>query len=420
MTDIARLRALLAGPDTSWLVDRLRQRIEAGRRVDGTLLLRNPTDAQREAVGRLFGRVVTGSLVTVKLSELDDLLRRAEICDGIVDAVTRLCGPITNQRERRRDIEEQWSEVFEDVSRRIGHRPALREWLDDLRATGLLRLLSRGEAQVGRSLLEQALAVADRIPAQGIPLAELAASVTGDSHALDLGQPVGTLVMRLARVLGRNESDEQSLDRRDVWANVGVLCDELSAPVLVLNLRGSEATATDRALATHADVGEPYRLSTRQLLRQPPDFAAALAGRTVFVCENPSVVGAAANQLGVQSAPLVCVDGQVKTAARLVMQQLTSAGARLVYHGDFDWGGIRIANVVIARCGARPWRFSAEDYRAAPAGAALKGPSASACWDAELEAAMVSSGRAVFEEQVLGELLADLGQNSLSSTQQNS
>ena len=412
MTDIARLRTLLGGPETSWLIDRLRQRLEAGQGIDGTVTLRNASDAQREAVGRIFGRVATGSVVAVRLPDLDALLRRAELCNGIVDAVTSLSGPLSNQRERRREIEEQWREVFDDGTRRIGDRAALRDWLDDIGSSGLLRRLSRGEPQVGRSLLEQALAVGDRIPASGIPLAELAASATGDSHALDLGQPVGTLVMRLARALCRNESDEQLPDRRDIWANVGVLCDELSAPVLVLNLRGSEAMAAGQALATHANVGEPYRLSTRQLLRQPPDFAAAVSGRIVFVCENPSVVAAAANQLGARSAPLVCVEGQVRTAPRLLLQQLAAAGARLMYHGDFDWGGIRIANVVITRYGAVPWRFSAEDYRTAPSGAALKGPSVSACWDAELEAAMVSSGRAVYEEQVLAELLADLAQDS--------
>ena len=411
MTDTTPLRALLGGPDTSWLIHRLRQRLEAGRGIDGTLTLQNPTDAQREAVGRLFGRIATGAAITVRLSELDAMLRRAELSDGIVDAVIRLSGPVIDQRGRRDDVDRQWGDVFDDGGRRIGNHPPFREWLDDVRATGLLRRLSCGDAKIGRSLLERALAVGVRLPAPGIPLAELAASATGDSHALDQGQPVGTLVMRLARVLGRNGSAEQSPDRRDVWANVGVLCDELSAPVLALNLRAGNATSIGDALAMHADFGEPYRLSTRQLLRQPPDFAPVASGRTVFVCENPSVVAAAANQLGARSAPLVCVEGQVKTAGHLLLHRLGAAGARLMYHGDFDWGGVRIANVVITRYGALPWRYSTADYRVAPVGAPLRGSSTSACWDPELEAAMLASGRAVYEEQVLAELLADLAQD---------
>ena len=37
----------------------------------------------------------------------------------------------------------------------------------------------------------------------------------------------------------------------------------------------------------------------------------------------------------------------------------------LRYHGDFDWPGIAIANSVIRRHDATPWRLSAADYQAA-------------------------------------------------------
>ncbi len=50
----------------------------------------------------------------------------------------------------------------------------------------------------GRNLLEHALAVIRELPVAGIPLAEVAASITGDSHALDLGQRLGTLVISYA------------------------------------------------------------------------------------------------------------------------------------------------------------------------------------------------------------------------------
>jgi uncharacterized protein (TIGR02679 family) len=411
MNDASRLRALLGGSDTAWLITRLRSNLEAGRRVDGTLALQQPTDAQREAVARLFGRQTsTGSTLTVRLPELDTLLRRAGLSEGIADAVTLLCGPIVDVRGNRDEAERQWDEVFLDAVQRAGARVPIRRWLDDLRTTGLLRRLARRDAQVGRALIAHALDVADRLPGSGIPLAELASAATGDSHALDLGQPVGTLVLRLAALLG--VPAQNALSRRDIWTNVGVLCDELSAPVLTLNLHADESTPIGRVLSIHAELGEPYRLSTRQLVRLAPCFAPAMSGRTVYVCENPTVVASAANQLGASSAPLVCIEGQIKTAARLLLTQLVASGAHLKYHGDFDWGGIRIANVVMSECGASEWRFSAGDYRVAPPGTQLRGRSVSACWDADLAALMSSSGRAVYEEQVLPTLLDDLASAS--------
>ncbi len=69
-------------------------------------------------------------------------------------------------------------------------------------------------------------------------------------------------------------------------------------------------------------------------------------------------------------------------------------------------------NDLHARLGAAPWRFGVADYRAALArglGASKLGPrSAKALWDEALEPAMRTAGRAVFEEQLVEELVSDL------------
>ena len=257
----------------------------------------------------------------------------------------------------------------------------------------------------GRALLEQALGVIRRLPVRGLPLAELAATLTGDSHALDSGQPLGTLVIAAAAKLGRVDDWHGADARRDVWASVGVLVDELSAPVLTLNLKGDAQFLTGRLLRLHAASGEPCRLSTRQLLRHPVTFGLM---PTVYVCENPTVVAAAANRLGTRCAPLICTEGQPKTALRILLNQIADSGTRIAYHGDFDWGGIRIANLVMERHGAVPWRFTTADYRRAAGGKELTGQPVAATWDVGLETAMSEARRAVHEEQVLDELLADL------------
>jgi uncharacterized protein (TIGR02679 family) len=143
----------------------------------------------------------------------------------------------------------------------------------------------------------------------------------------------------------------------------------------------------------------------RELVRHPPGFA---GDGTVFVCENPTVLAAAADRLGTSSAPLVCLEGQRKTAARVLLGLLAEAGTDLAYHGDFDWGGLRIGNVVVRDHAARAWRYTAADYAAAPAGRPLSGVPLAADWDPELAPAMRARDAAVHEEAVLDDLLADL------------
>ncbi len=418
MVDVARLRSLLDTPDTAWIVERIRARIERGEGLLGAVTLRAPTDAHRAAVARMFGRATsTGQTLAVDLGELDALLCHAAICNGIAEAVPILVGVVVNRRDARDSIEARWVRVFDGAGRIVVGRPAFEHWLAELRATGILRRIANGDPSRAWTLVEQAIMLAERLPANGVSLAELAAAVTGDSHALDAGAPLGTIAIRLAWTIaqmggargigagGGGSRDEVAA--RDVWATVGVLCDELSAPVLMLNLAASLSTHSGRAMSVHAEAGEPYRLSVRQLLRDPPDFR-ALDGASIYVCENPSVVSAAANRLGVESAPLVCVEGQPRTAAKLLVSRLATVGARLMYHGDFDWGGVRIGNVVIGEFGARPWRFSAVDYELTSGGRKLKGQPVEARWDCSLSSVMAAAGRAVHEEQLMDDLLSDL------------
>lgn len=407
--DLARLRATLDTAELSWLISRLRQRLERGEGLEGVVTLRDPTPGQRAAVDRLLGRRPSGgATLTLDLMDLDRQLRHAELCDGLPAAIEALCGPLENLREQQLQGEQQWQRLFAEAAHRAGASRDLQLWLDELRATGLLRRLSGQQLDAARRLLDQTFDLLARLPARGLPLAELAVAVSGDSHTLDPGRPLATIALRAAAQLAGVDHRHDAEARRDAWAGVGVLCDELSAPLLLLNLRGDNGSLTGRALSSHAESGEPYRLSVRQWLRHPAALDLKTVGPAVYVCENPSVVAAAANRLGAHGAPLICLEGQPKTAARLLLTELARHGVRLLYHGDFDWSGIRIANLVIRRHGAWPWRMGADDYLRCAGGAPLLGSPLDADWDSHLRPAMEAAGQGVHEEQVLDDLIEDL------------
>ncbi|MCY0953688.1 DUF2399 domain-containing protein [Streptomyces sp. H27-S2] len=94
------------------------------------------------------------------------------------------------------------------------------------------------------------------------------------------------------------------------------------------------------------------------------------------------------------------------------LRHLHEGGATLLYHGDFDWGGLRIASVLLRCVPWRPWRYTAADYRAAalarPDGPALAGHPAEAPWDPDLRQALLQLAVRVEEETVLDVLLSDL------------
>jgi uncharacterized protein (TIGR02679 family) len=406
-----RLVRLLGSPELRWLVDRVRRRAERGQPLTGVVTLGTATVLQREAVDRLLGRRArTATGLSVRLDEVDDVLRRSGVHPGgLLSAVVALTGPVRDRVSEAAHREAAWQDAFAPLDEVVERRPALRSWSEALRATGTVRRLAPAPDAAGR-LIANCVRVVDALPREPMSLGRFAERMLGSAHGLDEGLPLTGLVFGAARALAGVPDGDGAAWRREVWASVGLLRDELSTTVLTLGLPGDAASATGRALGAFAEAGEPAVLTLRQLTRDPP--RPALRGVVVSVCENPVVVAEAAEQLGPACSPLVCTGGHPGAAVMALLRATVAAGARLRYHGDFDWGGLRIANVLFDRLPCTPWRFDTAAYRAAVGngtGRVLIGTPTTAMWDTRLGDAMREVGRAVEEERVTDDLAADLG-----------
>lgn len=403
--DEARLRRLLGGADLAWLVDRARRRLERGQPLTGAVSLATPSPAERAAAEGLLGRTPGASrALTVRLDAVDAVLVRSGISpEGLETAVTVLTGRVVPFGEVRRSEEQAWGEAYEPLTLLAEDHPEHAAWAGRVRDDGLVRRLARTPA-AARSVVEQTVRVLRELPvepARSLPV--FAADILGSAHALDDGTPVATLALSGARALTGHPEGAGAAWRRAAWASAGLLRDDVSSTVLTLNLRGTPA------LDWMADGGEPCVLTLRQLARRPPRTAPPV----VHICENPAVLSAAADLHGPDARPLVCVQGQPSAAALTLLARLHELGAAFRYHGDFDWGGLRIATTLSGHVPWRPWRYTADDYREAVAAAGpdlrpLDGKPAPSPWDPDLALALADHALRVEEEAVLDVLLTDL------------
>lgn len=407
----SRLQRLLGGEPLAPLRKRLRRYFERTKPnvPSGSVRLGELSPQEHAALASLMGRPPRfSSSMQIDIDAVDTALRRAGIAPSLRDALEQLDGTIIHQATARAEAQSRWSAVAAGC-----RHSSLTKYLQTPAGLGMLKRLTRQDPAAAHRLRDRADAVLQRLPAGGLPRAQLAADTLGDAHALDTGQATATLVLAAWRQNDAAPDVDNPADSpealheeraRDVWARAGVLVNELARPALFLNM----PTHGERPVPAR---GEPRYASLRMLLRSPPVWA--VAGRDVYVCENPNLLAIAADRLGSRCAPLVCTEGMPAAAQRTLLTHLEKAGARLLYHGDFDWGGLRIANHVMRAYGARPWRFGAADYEAAVPctprpGHSLSGTPVPASWDASLAPAMRSHGLAIPEEGLATFLLQDL------------
>lgn len=187
------------------------------------------------------------------------------------------------------------------------------------------------------------------------------------------------------------------------------ISDETSSSVLVHGLRPEPRGRLTRAFGLFCDAAMPFCVTLQMLHAEPWLCRSA---EVVHICENPTIVSVASNRLGKRCKPILCTEGMPSVAARRLLSMLCTSGVKLLYHGDFDVWGLRIANLIMSEYNARPWRFGAREYLdnldRGLGIEAVHSHLVNACWDSKLGDTMHRRGMDIHEEQVLDDLLVDL------------
>jgi uncharacterized protein (TIGR02679 family) len=414
----AETRAWLAGPGLQRLWTGLRARLERnGLQATGTLRLIGLDAPERTALSQLLGRTLTGAEATVRLAELDTRLRTSAAGAGLVAVVQALGPPLTDRRAVRADADARREHVWSSLSEALGASPLAGEawahqWYDGLRRAGVPRGVAPDTAI--RSF-HQALHVLVLLLGPGRAAVrgrgEIATEATGSAHGMDDGTWLSRLVQRGIALAHGTEPPADAAGRRALWRLAGVTPDEVSSTVLVYGLRPEATGWREQALRDRAVHHAETHLTLRDLHALDPVMP---PGTLIRICENPRVLEAAADAACTQA--LVCTSGSASTAVGTLLDALAGTGCRFAYHGDFDWPGITLANRVMRRYDAAPWRFHAEDYEQLAAHTRargtpqlpLSGRPTEADWDSALAPAMAALGIALHEEAALDMLVDDL------------
>jgi uncharacterized protein (TIGR02679 family) len=405
------------GPEYRRLLAAARRSLErTGGQLTGRISIAAPDDVERKAIIGVTGvhQPAGTQRMTVRLADLDAAVSRATGL-GLASALAILGEPVRNRPAETALLADARACLIAvaEGSPLTESCPWYRAWLADLSTDGTITRLSRHDdaRALGAAVRVLEYLIARPVDAPPVALPALAAGITGDTKALNHGSTLATLVMRALAVREGVARPASAAQRRELWDLSGVIVDDLASRVLVLNL-AARGDGLAEWLTGAARYGTPFQVTLQQLETHPIRLDPA----RIFACENPAVLRRACAELGPACPPLVCAEGQPSTAFHKLVRIAVASGGELAYHGDFDWPGVAITAKVIDRHGARPWRMTAGDYlsgiKAGDTAVALKGDPVPTPWEPELRETMRTTGRAIYEETVADELLADLSDAS--------
>ena len=401
------------GPEYRRLLAAARKSLErTGGALAGRISVAEPYDAERKAIIGITGvhQPAGTKRLTVPLADLDATVHCATGL-GLAALLTALGGPLRDRPAETALLAAARAALVATAETSPLNEAChwYRSWLADQRRDGTVTRLA---TQDDSAVLGQAIHVLEYLEARPttaapIALPALAAQITGDTKALNHGTTLATLILRALALRAGVSRPASAAERREIWDLSGVIVDDLASRVLVLNVT-AEGSGLAEWLTDAARYGTPFQVTLHQLATHP----IRLPLPRIFVCENPAVLRRACEELGPASPPVICTEGRPSTAFHRLARMTTEAGGELWYHGDFDWPGVAIAADIINRHCAQAWLMNVTDYLAGANKAGpyvpLTGNPVPTPWDPELRETMRETGRAVYEETVTDQLLADL------------
>ncbi len=355
-------------PGAVQVLESARKLLEAGKAGDRARVGGDLSAAHRKDLGRILGLrwEISGKPVTLGALRVSLVRSQTTLADVLVAAG----GPLRDLPGERAAAKGAAAAASDAVARVLVGAGAPEE-VAALALSSSRRWL--GPAQDAAATGERLAALLGALPHEPILLAVLASQLYGDPHALDhktvLGRAASRVLAAVAAVdragpghqvhagamATAAEEAMSPTGRHATWAGVGVTCDSLSSTVLALNVPLPGTSSAAAMLRTGSASGEPVWLTARSLATVQAPPPGLLAEVLIRVCENPSVVEAAADLHGAGCAPLVCTYGRPSIAAWSLLRALSGAGARLLVSGDRDKAGTDISADLLALPGATPW-----------------------------------------------------------------
>ncbi|MBK5247692.1 MAG: DUF2399 domain-containing protein, partial [Peptostreptococcaceae bacterium] len=334
-------------------------------RLHGNCIVESPPDNLRYLAGRIMGNVLKSSYkeagpLVFSFNTFFARLKKVNCTnEEIGDMIQEYFGEIIVTRpqiaeKKRADFKDFLSTIAEECHSEIKGR-----LMADIEAKGRVYITLRSVFNEDRKralkswkvIMKMWLWVIGQIdkPAENLKLVMVSDTVTGDPHGLDRTSIYRKLlVYLLALESGKDMPQVFAESEQEFLSEFNIYTDFVSSFISVYNIRDEYKDGTS--------MWEPF-VDNEQLMNIT--LANVLAAEKIItpgnmlIVENPSVFESLCPAVNNDKFCLMCTHGNLNVAALKLLDCAikTNPDIKLFYNGDFDFGGITIANRMLYRFG---------------------------------------------------------------------
>ncbi|MCD7716359.1 MAG: TIGR02679 domain-containing protein [Lachnospiraceae bacterium] len=339
----------------------------------GSVVLRNLKEQDREDLEGFLRKNYHGKKsATVRADHFRKALSESRFGEIAPDELLRLYfgENLIGKKERKLAQKQAVAAAFERMEEKYAGTPA-GDWIRDVRdgktrAENCIRYMRGGNApEVLVRNLDMGAAIVNAFPVRTGEqeyLAVFAAHLTGNPHAFDDGTEGGQLLaMTVSWEAGRRRHGEgeptdasgvatagsapvfPALQRQRQYLAAGILRDDMSNYAMIFGIRAFKKGGSPHAgIEGFLSEGEPVQVPLSVIAGweriECPQNA-------IYIVENPSVYALLCHHWRGKRA-CMCMNGQPRLSAVLILDLLAKAGVTAYYAGDFDPEGLLIAQKV--------------------------------------------------------------------------
>ncbi|HAN09320.1 MAG TPA: TIGR02679 family protein [Clostridiales bacterium] len=414
---------LKSTPGLSRLIKGLRGKYESLSKTGGTVTITNLTSVEKEALSGLFGEdFYSKNDARISIAKFKKALERTRFLDvDLFDILEHYYGEDIMSKQEVREIQKsererfdrEMLEILKDSEFRYTYEEGVKTKIASFNKL-ITPIYNKNMDKLAKVLKSIDVAV-QQLPYKINSLEMLpifAARMTKDPHGFDDDSILQKIMMyHLCRIF-EIAHPKNVEDKNEILFMAGLVRDDLSSFVYTKGLIARKKNVVHKGWQGFYEANEILQLTLLNLLEVDEVIA---ANSIVYVVENPMVFREMAKNTA-KDVALICTYGQLRLAAKNLLDKIAKGGSTIYYSGDFDPEGMRIADSLKKKYKEKLklWCYDVKSYQTSISKEKISESrlkKLDSLEDDELRQVAVlmrTERRAGYQENMMGELFMDL------------